>query len=161
MPGNILHLGLIATLFPGARIILCRRDARDTCLSCYFQHFDPKNLHLYLYDLADCAQQYVQSDRLAAHWLKVLPLKILEVQYESLVAQQETESRRLIDFLGLPWEPACLNFHRASRSVYTASVWQVRQPMYASSVGRWRHYEKHLGPLIEALASTDGITPPG
>ena len=151
MPGNVLHLGLIAVLFPGARVILCRRDARDTCLSCYFQHFDTRAVHLYLYDLADCARQYVETERLAAHWLKVLPLHILEVQYESLVANQEAESRRLIDFLGLPWDPACLEFHRAQRSVYTASVWQVRQPMYASSVGRWRHYERHLGPMLQVL----------
>jgi hypothetical protein len=106
----------------------------------------------YLYDLADCAHQYVETERLAAHWLKVLPLRILEVQYESIVANQEAESRRLIEFLGLPWEPACLDFHRAARSVYTASVWQVRQPMYASSVGRWRHYERHLGPMLDVLA---------
>jgi hypothetical protein len=151
MPGNVLHLGLIAVLFPGARVILCRRDARDTCLSCYFQHFDTRAVHLYLYDLADCARQYVEIERLAAHWLKALPLRMLEVQYESLVANQESESRRLIDFLGLPWELGCFEFHRAQRSVYTASVWQVRQPMYATSVGRWRHYEKHLGPLLEVL----------
>jgi hypothetical protein len=139
-------------LFPHARVILCRRDPRDTCLSCYFQHFDPRGgVHLYLYDLADCARQHVETDRLAAHWLKTLPLRILEVQYESLVANQESESRRLIDFLGLPWEPACLDFHRAPRSVYTASVWQVRQPMYATSVGRWRHYQKHLGPMLDVL----------
>ena len=89
-----------------------------------------------------------EIDRLLAHWCATVPLPILEVQYEDLVANLETESRRLIAFLGLEWDPACLAFHETERPVMTASVWQVRQPLYSSSAGRWRHYRKHLGPLL-------------
>jgi tetratricopeptide (TPR) repeat protein len=151
MPGNAFHLGLIAVLFPAARIIFCRRDARDTCLSCYFQRFDNSRLG-YTYDLADCGRQWLETDRLMNHWIQVLPLKMMEMHYEEIVADQEGQSRRLIDFLGLPWDPACLEFHRTQRTVMTASVWQVRQPIYSRSVGRWRHYERHLGPLLDVLA---------
>ena len=80
-----------------------------------------------------------------------MPLRILEVRYEELVANLEAESRRLIAFLGLDWEPACLAFHETERPVFTASLWQVRQPLYSSSVGRWRNYRKHLGPLLDGL----------
>lgn len=152
MPGNVFQLGLIAALFPRARVILCRRDPRDTCLSCYFQWF-PSSRLLYTYDLADCGRQVLETERITSHWLKVLPLRMLEVQYEELVADQEGQSRRLIEFLGLPWDPACLQFHKTKRTVTTASVWQVRQPMYSRSVGRWRNYERHLGPLLEVLGS--------
>jgi tetratricopeptide (TPR) repeat protein len=150
MPANVFQLGLIATMLHGARVIFCRRDARDNCLSCYFEQFARNNL-LFSYDLADCGRQCVETNRLIAHWLSVLPLRMLEVQYETLVAEREAQSRRLIEFLGLKWDSACLEFHRTKRPVLTASAWQVRQPMYRRSVGRWRHYEKHLGPLIEAL----------
>jgi tetratricopeptide (TPR) repeat protein len=148
-PGNLINLGLIATLFPTARVILCRRDPRDNCLSCFFQWF--RTGHAFSYDLADCGRQYLEAKRVAAYWRDVLPLKILEVQYETLVADLEGQSRRLIDFLGLPWDPACLEFHRTQRVVLTASDWQVRQPLYTRSVGRWRNYQRHLGPLLEVL----------
>jgi tetratricopeptide (TPR) repeat protein len=150
MPGNILHLGLIATLFPRARVIFCLRDPRDNCLSCYFQNFKANHIS-FSYSLEDCATQYLEQERLRAHWLKVLPLKLICVQYEELVADLEPQSRRLIDFLGLDWEPACLDFHKTERAVMTASVWQVRQPIYTTSAGRWKHYEKHLGPLLAML----------
>jgi tetratricopeptide (TPR) repeat protein len=151
MPDNIFLLWLAAALFPRARVIWSRRDLRDVCLSCYFQHFTEG--HLYAYDLADCAARASQVDRLAAHWLLVLPLDILVMDYESLVAYPERESRRLIEFLGLEWEPACLDFHRTQRPVLTASAWQVRQPPYPRSVGRWRHYARHLSPLLNVLES--------
>jgi tetratricopeptide (TPR) repeat protein len=150
MPNNVEHLGLIATLFPAARVILCRRDPRDTCLSCFFQRFDAGNL-LFSFDLAQCGRHHVHTDRLIAHWLKVLPLPMLQVQYEDLVSDLEGQSRRIISFLDLPWNPACLEFHRTERTVQTASDWQVRQPIYTRSVGRWRNYERHLGPLFESL----------
>jgi tetratricopeptide (TPR) repeat protein len=150
MPDNISLLWLIAALFPSARIILCRRDLRDVCLSCYFQHFTEG--HLYAYDLADCGARALEIDRLATHWLRVLPLDILEIDYEKLVLDPESESRRLIAFLGLEWEPACRDFHRTERPVLTASAWQVRQPLYTRSVGRWRCYERHLRPLSEVVA---------
>lgn len=150
MPGNVFHLGLIATLLPSARVIFCRRDGRDNCLSCYFQQFAKNNL-LYTYDLRDCARQYLETERLTGHWLRTLPVRVLEINYEEMVADQEGQSRRLIDFLGLPWDPACLEFHQTERQVVTASLWQVRQPIYTRSVGRWRHYERHLGPLLDVL----------
>jgi hypothetical protein len=156
MPGNVFQLALIAVLFPRARVIFCRRDPRDTCLSCYFQYF-PSSRLLYTYDLADCGRQYLETERLTAHWLKVLPLRMLEIHYEEMVADQEGQSRRLIEFLGLPWDPACLQFHQTQRAVVTASVWQVRQPIYTRSVGRWRNYERHLGPLLDVLNLGDSL----
>ncbi len=138
MPDNIFFLWMIAALFPSARVILCRRDLRDVCLSSYFHHFTEG--HLYTYDLADCGARALEVRRLATHWLHVLPLEILVIDYEELVSDLERESRRLIEFLGLGWEPACFDFHLTERPVLTASAWQVRQPLYRRSVGRWRRY---------------------
>ena len=107
--------------------------------------------NLYSFDLANCGRHHVHTDRLIAHWLNVLPLRMLQVHYEELVADLEGQSRCIISFLGLPWNPACLDFHRTERTVQTASDWQVRQPIYTRSVGRWRNYERHLGSLLEAL----------
>jgi len=147
MPDNIFHLGRIAGLFPGARVIFCRRDPRDTSLSCFFTLFATGNL--FSYDLSDCAARQRETGRLMRHWLKALPLATLTVDYEDLVADLEGQSRRLIAFLGLEWNSACLEFHKTQRSVATASSWQVRQPLYARAVGRWRHYARQ----IEALGS--------
>lgn len=151
MPDNVVMVGLIARLFPRARIVYCSRDPRDTALSCYFQLFSD-GAQFFAYDLADCGSRCRDVQRLAEHWLKLLPLHMIEINYETLIADLEGESRRLIEFLGLDWEPACLDFHRTERTVATVSHWQVRQPIYSSSVGRWRHYEKHLAPLFAALS---------
>ncbi|HEX3994240.1 MAG TPA: sulfotransferase, partial [Acetobacteraceae bacterium] len=151
LPDNIFSLGQIAVLFPGARVIVCRRDPRDVCLSCFFQSFADDTM-MWTDDLAGCGIRARETERLLDHWRKVLPLRILEVQYETLVANLEAESRRLIDFLGLEWDPVCLSFHETERTVLTASHWQVRQPLYDSSVGRWRHYQQHLEPLLKELA---------
>jgi tetratricopeptide (TPR) repeat protein len=153
-PDNILHLGVIAVLFPGARIVFCRRDMRDNCLSCFFQRFGEGNA--FAYDIGDCVRRYLQIERLAEHWRRVLPLSMLTIDYEELVADPERESRRLIEYLGLDWEPACLEFHRAERPVFSASLWQVRQPIFDRSVGRWRRYTQHLQPLLEVLAADGG-----
>jgi tetratricopeptide (TPR) repeat protein len=150
MPDNVLHLGLIAQLYPGARVIFCTRDPRDIGLSCYFQLFG-EGLHPFSYDLADCGRRTAEINRLVAHWRQVLPLRWHEVSYEALVGDLEGESQRLVAFLGLPWEPGCLEFHRTERAVTTMSHWQVRQPIYSRSVGRWRRYRDHLDPLFEAL----------
>jgi tetratricopeptide (TPR) repeat protein len=150
MPDNIFFLWLVAALFPSARIILCRRDLRDACLSCYFHHFSEG--HLYAYDLADCGARALEIDRLANHWLQVLPLKILVINYEDLVSDLEGECRRLVAFLGLDWERACLDFYRTERPILTASAWQVRQPLYGRSVGRWCRYARDLTPLLKALS---------
>jgi hypothetical protein len=151
MPGNLHLVAQIALMFPRARVILCRRDARDTCLSCYFQGFASGNI--FSFDLRDCGHYHVQNMRLMDHWLKAQPLRMLEVHYEDVTRDLEGQSRRLIDFLGLDWDSRCLEFHQAKTTVLTSSVWQVRQPIYQQSVGRWRHYESHLGPLIEALGN--------
>jgi tetratricopeptide (TPR) repeat protein len=154
-PDNILCLGQIAVLFPRARVVVCRRDLRDVGLSCFFQYFRDDPL-VWTDDLADCAFRAREIERLMDHWRQVLPISILEIQYETLVGNLEAESRRLIDFLGLAWDPACLSFHETERAVATASHWQVRQPLYASSAGRWRHYRRHLGPLLREL---EGLVP--
>lgn len=151
MPGNYLRLGLIALLFPRARIIHCRRDALDTCLSCYFQNFG-RNQPLFA-NLTKLGTVYRQYERLMAHWRRVVPIPVLDVQYEDLATDQERVSRRLVEFCGLPWDDRCLDFHRQERAVATASFWQVRQPIYTTSIGRWRHYASHLGELKRALAA--------
>jgi hypothetical protein len=148
MPMNFLNLGLIAALFPRARVIHCVRDPLDVCLSCYFQDFVGVNFSC---DLGDLASYYRDYERLMAHWRSVLPLPLLEVVYEELVEDQEAVSRRLVSFCGLNWDDRCLAFHQNRRLVHTASLVQVRQPIYKGSVGRWRHYAAHLRPLLEAL----------
>ena len=149
LPGNFLHLGIIARLFPGARIVHCLRDPLDTCLSCYFHDFG--GIHPYAYDLGDLGFAYRQYECLMDHWRSTLPLPILEVRYEDLIADQEGMSRALVAFVGLDWRDECLQFHRTPRLVHTASYDQVRRPLYTSSVGRARHYYPHLGRLVEAL----------
>ncbi|MGH6913403.1 MAG: sulfotransferase, partial [Geminicoccales bacterium] len=148
MPGNFLYLGLIALLFPRAKVVHCRRDPLDCCISCYFQNF--RTLE-FTSDLDDLGHYYREYERLMRHWQAALPLPILDVQYEQLIAAQAAESRRLVDFVGLPWDDRCLSFHETRREIRTASIWQARQPIYASSIGRWRPYEAHLGPLKRAL----------
>lgn len=149
MPGNFLHLGLIASCFPEAHIIHCRRHPLDTCLSCFIQDFSDH--HAYRHKLDQLGHYYRQYERLMAHWQDVVPNPIMDVSYEQLIGDLETASRHLLDFLGLEWDDACLQFHRHERKVRTASMWQVRQPAYSSSMGRWRPYEEQLAPLIEAL----------
>jgi len=153
-PNNFLRLAFIALIFPRARIIHSRRDALDTCVSCYFQNFMVGQE--FSYDLVHLGRFYRAYQRLMAHWQAVLPLAMIDIHYEELVAQQEAVSRRLVGFCGLDWDDRCLDYHRTERTVRTASLWQVRQPIYASSVGRWRRYQRHLGPLIETLGGGSG-----
>jgi Flp pilus assembly protein TadD len=145
---NFLHLGLIATLFPQARIIHCRRDPRDLCLSCYFQNFQDVN---YACSLEDIGAYYCAYEKLMAHWAKVLPLPVHEVRYEDLVHGQESVTRNLLTFCGLDWDEHCLTFFNTRRVVRTASSIQVRKPMSAQAIGRWKHYRAHLNPLFKAL----------
>jgi tetratricopeptide (TPR) repeat protein len=149
LPDNIQAIGHIALLFPNARIIICRRDPRDICVSCYTQRFTEGIA--WTHDLEDLAARTRAIEQLTAHWLRVAPVRTLQIRYESLISDLEAESQRLIDFLGLPWDPACLDYHMTQRPVLTASKWQVRQPIYTSSVGRWRQYRRHLGPLLAGL----------
>lgn len=148
MPGNFMHLGLAALLIPGARIIHCTRGAIDTCLSCYFQNFRSLD---FSFDLASIGHFYRNYRRYMDHWKDVLPLPIHEFRYEEVIGDPETQSRKLIDHLDLPWDDACLSHHKTDRPISTASIWQARQPVYKTSVERWRRYEKHIGPLIDAL----------
>ncbi|MBK9161358.1 MAG: sulfotransferase [Nitrosomonadales bacterium] len=150
MPGNFTALGLIHLTLPNAKIIHVRRDPVDTCLSCFTKLFSGGQE--YSYDLTELGRYYADYARLMDHWRMVLPEgAFLEVQYEDIVADQETQARRLIEYCGLEWDDACLNFHKNKRAVRTASVTQVRQPIYRTSVQRWKPYEKFLGPLFEAL----------
>ena len=151
LPFNFLHLGLIAILFPNATIINCVRDPIDTCLSCYFQHFNAFRTLNFTNDLNDLGFVYLQYRRLMAHWHQVLPVKILDVKYEDLVSSQEEVSRAIVAHTGLEWDDACLRFHEQERAINTASRAQVRKPIYTSSIEKWRKYESHLGPLVDAL----------
>jgi tetratricopeptide (TPR) repeat protein len=149
-PLNYFHLAFAALLFPNARVIHCRRDARDNALSIWMENFNPDQR--YATDFDDLAYFIAQERRLMAHWQAVLPLKILNFQYEEVVADLEGQARRLIAFLGAPWDERCLNFHQYDRAVQTPSRWQVRQPIYTKSVGRWRHYRDYLPGLESAFA---------
>jgi Flp pilus assembly protein TadD len=147
MPTNFAFLGLIHAALPNARIIHMRRNPIDTCLSIYFQHFE--TAVSYANDLEDLAHYYAEYLRIMKHWRLILPEDaILDVSYEGLVNDQEAWSRKMLEFIGLPWDPRCLDFHETHRAVITASRWQVRQKINSASVLRWRNYEKFLGPLL-------------
>ena len=149
MPTNFLDLGIISTLFPDAHVIHCTRNALDTCVSCYFTHFAIGHLHTR--NLSHLGAYYRSYRRLMEHWTKKLNFPMLEVRYEAVVADVATEARRMLDFMGLLWDDRCTAFHMTGRQVTTASRNQVNQPIYSTSVNRWRNYDKHLGPLREAL----------
>jgi tetratricopeptide (TPR) repeat protein len=150
LPGNYLMLGMIQLMFPQASIIHTCRNPFDTCLSCYERLFTSE-LN-YTYDLGDLGRQYRLYEELMAHWHAALPPgRILDVEYETLVADPETGLRRILDHCGLPFDAACLKFHEVRRPVTTASAVQVRKPIYQSSAGRWRLYKNHLQPLADAL----------
>lgn len=152
MLGNFAYLGFIRLAMPSARFIHTVRDPMDGCLSCFFELFAEG--HPYCYDLGELGRFRKAYDGLMAHWRAALPEDVLlEVSYESLVADPEAEGRRMLAHLGLDWDPACLDFAGREGAVRTASVAQVRQPLYRTSVGRWRRWEPWLGPLKEALAS--------
>ena len=148
---NFLMIGFIRLILPKAKIIHVRRDAVDTCLSCFFLSFNQSNL-TFTYELGELGRHYRRYLDLMDHWRRVLPQgSMLEVQYEDLIENFEGEARRILDYCDLPWDERCLEFYRTERAVRTASASQVRQPIYRTSMQRWRRYEKHLGPLLEAL----------
>lgn len=150
MPANFRFLGLAHAALPNARIIHLRRDPAATCFSIYSQHFE--TAVSYANDLDDLAHYYREYLRLMNHWQATLPEDaILDVPYEGLVADPEAWSRRMVQFIGLPWDPRCLEFDRSGRTVITASKWQVRQTIHTSSVERWRNYRKFLQPLLSAV----------
>jgi len=155
LPLNYLYLGLIAMALPKARIIHLTRHPMDACYAIYKTLF--KEAYPFSYDQQDLGRYYLAYHKLMAHWHGVLPGRILDVSYENLVQNQEAESRRLIDYCGLEWEEQCLQFYNNPQASMTASAAQVRQPVYTSSVGKWRRYEKQLAPL-KALLENGGIT---
>jgi len=151
MPQNFLYVGMIRLLLPNARVIHCQREPMDTCFSIFKHGF--LNLHSYAYDQQELGSYYWLYQQLMAHWRDVLPGFMYELNYEALVANQELETHRLLEYCGLSWDDACLSFHKTERVVRTASTTQVRRPIYTDSVKRWKRFEEGLAPLREALGS--------
>jgi tetratricopeptide (TPR) repeat protein len=150
MPANFMMVGLIPLILPGARIIHVRRDPVDNCLSCYSKHF-AKEQH-FTYDQAELGRFYRSYAAMMDHWRELVPTpRYLEVQYEKVVDDLEGQARRMIEFLDLPWDEACLSFDKTRRPVRTASVNQVRQPIFKTSIGRWKPFADQLKPLLDAL----------
>jgi len=149
MPNNFPNAAFIAAILPNAKIVDARRHPLDACLSNYRQLFAKGQA--FTYDLTEIGEYYLQYQRMMDHWARVMPGRVLTVQYEEVVADFEAQVRRLLDFCGLPFEEACLRFYESERPVRTPSAEQVRQPIYDRSVGHWRHYEKYLGELIDVL----------
>jgi len=152
MPGNLLYLGLVSALFPDARVIHCVRNPLDTCLSSYFQRFNSSRLLAYTFSLEALAYTWQQQEKLMAHWKSVLPNPVMDVAYEDLVDRFEDVAHALLDFCGLEWSDSVRVFHEADSNCHTASYYQVRRPVYRSSINRWRNYEPYIQQLIEALA---------
>jgi len=155
-PDNILYIGLAKALFPRARIVHTLRNPIDNCLSLYFLHLS--HAMPFALKLEDAAHWLAQERRLAAHWKSVWPDDVRDVDYDDLVSRGESAVRELLAFAGLDWEPAVMHFHAQSNPVRTASVWQVREPLYQRSSGRWKNYEAHLDGLRNAL-TRNGVGP--
>lgn len=149
MPFNFYLIGFIQLILPNAKIIHVKRNPLDTCMGCYKLPFNEQ--HEFTYNLTELGHYYCQYDRLMKHWHKILPNKIYEIEYETLVHNQERETRRLLEFCHLPWEENCLSFYNTHRKVITESAGQVRQPIYTHAVGQWKHYEAFITPLVMAL----------
>lgn len=155
LPHNFLYAAHIAMALPSAKIVCLRRDPMDTCLGNFRQLFAQTSPYYdYSFDLLDTGHYYLRFDRLMAHWQAVMPGRILELQYEALVGDQEGQTRRLLEFCGLPWDPACLRFEENEAPVATASAVQVRSALHGNAIGRWKRYEAQLAPLRELLASS-------
>jgi len=151
LPANFLHVGMIHLMLPHAKIIHAMRDPMDSCFSCYSRLFENNNLD-FTYDLGTVGRYYVRYIQLMQHWHCVLPPgTVLDLRYEDMVADTEGQARRLLDYLGLPWDERCLDFHQNKRIVKTASIAQVRKPVYRSSVARWKHFEVQLGSLLDIV----------
>ena len=149
MPNNFPNIGLLHLILPNAKVINARRHPLDSCMGSYKQLFFKGQA--FTYDLVELGEYYLQYQRMMDHWHSVLPGKILDIHYEDMVNDQETQTRKLLEYCGLPWEDGCLTFYETERAVNTASSEQVRQPIYTGSLNSWRRFESHLGPLIEVL----------
>ena len=153
LPHNFEHIGLIKLIFPNARILHLKREPRDVAMSNYFVDYGAKFGGMgFAYDLSWIGEQLVDHQRLMQHWHQVFPGQILEVDYDALVEDVKSWAERIISYMGLPWEDGVLSFQDLDRAVKTASVWQVRQPVYKTSKAKWKRYEQHLDPLEMALA---------
>ena len=157
LPANFLYVGHIARALPDAAIVCLRRNPMDTVWSNYKNLFASQSAYYaYSYDLMDTARYYASFDRLMGLWNRLFPGRVLQLSYEELVADQEGQTRRLLDHCGLEWDEACLSFHENSAAVATPSAAQVRRPLNADAIGRWRSYEKHLEP-VAAWFESQGI----
>ncbi|MGH7224665.1 MAG: sulfotransferase family protein, partial [Gemmataceae bacterium] len=152
MPDNYLYVGFLTLLFPRARFLHCCRDLRDVAVSCWLTRF--RDIP-WSNDFEQMAARFTQYRRVMEHWRTFLPVPVLDVAYEDMVEDLESVARRVAAFLGLEWQPACLEFHRNERPVRTASLSQVRQPIYRHSLGRWRHYQNALQPLFDRLEKAE------
>lgn len=150
MPHNFLHVGMIRLMLPNAKVIHCKRNPIDNCLSIFKQNFG--GVHAYAYDQAELGGYHRLYQDLMAHWNKVMPGFMFELQYEDMVADQEGMTRKVLEFCDLPWDDSCLQFHKSERTVKTASYTQVRKKIYSDSVELWKRYEQELQPLVSALA---------
>ncbi|MGH8182613.1 MAG: tetratricopeptide repeat-containing sulfotransferase family protein [Rhodanobacteraceae bacterium] len=161
LPHNFLYVGFIARALPNARIVCLRRGALDTCLGNFRHLFEMESgFYDYSLDLMDIGRYYLQFERLLAHWRKLLPERILEVDYEALVRVPDATLRRVLAFCDLPWDAACLRPQDNAAPVRTPNTWQVRAPIYTSSIGYWRQYARELQPLSDMLAEA-GVDPGG
>ncbi len=149
MPNNFASIGFLHLILPNAKVINARRHPLDSCMGCYKQLFYKGQS--FTYDQFELGQYYLQYQRIVDHWHAVLPGKVLDLQYEDMVLDQENQTRRLLEYCGLTWEDQCLRFYETDRAINTASSEQVRQPIYTKALNYWRHYEDHLGELIEIL----------
>ncbi len=160
LPHNFENIGLIKFLFPNAKIISVRRDPRDIAISNYFTDYQAKHGGMgFAYDLTSIGEQLADHNLLMHHWQQLFPGEILEVRYEEVVADLESSARKLLDYIGLDWEPQVLAFNELERPVKTASVWQVRQPIYTSSTAKWKRYQAHLAPLIKGTNARIMVDP--
>ncbi|HNP37255.1 MAG TPA: sulfotransferase [Woeseiaceae bacterium] len=159
MPQNFFYLGLIALLFPSAAVIHCWRDPRDVCLSCFVEDFNAG--HGFATDAGKFLAYFREYWRLMAHWRQVLPLQMFDLRYEDLVVDHENTCRTLLDAVGCAWDPQCLRFYEQQRNVATPSRWQVRQPIYSSSIGRWQRFTDYLAPVLTELSEFARAGRPG
>ena len=156
MPNNFRYLGFIALLFPDAKVIHCVKNPMDACFSCYRRYFN--HGQNFSYDLSELVRYYKAYSNLMAHWEKVLPLDIHRLSYEALVRDQRGTLQELMAFCELDWEDSCLEFHKSTRVIHTASRYQVRQPLYQSAIDAWTVFEKELKPLQEMLGELPEIS---
>ncbi len=148
MPDNINMLGWIHLIFPNAKVIHCRRDLRDIALSCWQTCFGSIR---WANDWHQIARRFTDYLRIAQHWQSCKGIEWLDFSYESVIEDTESHARRLIEYVGLEWEPGCLKFHETKRQVRTASLSQVREPIYTTSVAKWRNYEREMAPFLDEM----------